>query len=102
MCGHCRDFTGKFFLSLCIPPPHQLLNDLTNLYETWYYIMTSEPISVEYFLNPHQTLKPVCVSLSLLGSGSVKILPLQLSQNRRNIGRVVFCVVRAVSKKVGV
>lgn len=90
-----------FFLSLCIPPPHQILNCRTNLHEAWYYVMTSEPISVEYFLNPRQTLKPICVSLSLLGSGSVKMLPPQLSQNRRNIGRVVSCVVRAVWRKVG-
>jgi hypothetical protein len=64
------------------------------------YIMTSETISTVYFINPcHQS---VCVSLlSFLGNGSVKNCRCNeyKSNNRRNVGRVVFYDVRVISRK---
>jgi hypothetical protein len=45
-------------LSVCPPPPNQLLNAWTNLYEIGKYIMAPEPNSTEYFINTssHQSV----------------------------------------------
>jgi hypothetical protein len=44
-------------VSLCLWIPYWLLNAWTNLHETWYYIMASEPISTAYFINlSHQSV----------------------------------------------
>jgi hypothetical protein len=57
------------------------------------YIMAPKPISTAYFMNPsHQS---VCIPLSLLGKGSVKMFPRQ----RRIIRRVVSYAVRIVWKE---
>jgi hypothetical protein len=62
------------------------------------YIMTPEPISTAYFINP--SYQSVCIVLSLLGNGSVNTSWWQTNtRNRRITGRVVFCAVCVVPKE---
>jgi hypothetical protein len=79
--------------AVCVsPPPRQLLNAWTNLYETW--------LCISWHLSPSQLHKSlpsgdvsVCVSfLSLLGNDFTR-------NNRRIVGRVIFYVVHVVAEE---
>jgi hypothetical protein len=52
------------------------------------YIMTPEPISKAYLMNPISLCVCMCIPLSLLGNGSVETLPLQRihTQQKKNYG----------------
>jgi hypothetical protein len=56
------------------PPPRELLNAWTNLYELGMYIMVPEPISAEYFIRGNE----------------------YSNNNRRIVRRVVFYAIRVV------
>jgi hypothetical protein len=101
---------------LCIPPPHLVLNTWTNLYEIWYVFHgTSAHLNgVLHKSRPSVSVSACVFLLSSLGNGSVKCTPpfcsrQQLGKHvpaakntnnkRRIIGRVIFCVVRVLSKE---
>jgi hypothetical protein len=75
-------------LCLYIPPINFWMHELIFM-KLGMYIMTPEPISTAHFINPsHQSM---CISLSLLGKGSVNTFPLNeyTLYNRKIVGRVV-------------
>jgi hypothetical protein len=97
------------------PPPNQLLNAWTNLYET-FYVYHGNLVHLDGVL--HKSLPSVCVSvcatlLSLQSNGSVKYIPHLGSRQRigkqvpkamntrinRIAGRVIFYAVRVLSKE---
>jgi hypothetical protein len=53
---------------LFVYPPYQLLNALTNLYETWYVCHMSK-------ISSNSPCICMCIPLFLLGKRSVKTLP---------------------------
>jgi hypothetical protein len=96
-------------MGIYVSPANQPLNDWTDLYETWY-IMTPEPISTAYFINPsHQSVYPPIVARQRIR----KMCPSRARQrldkhvpattntrnNRRIVGRFIFFAVRILSKE---
>jgi hypothetical protein len=57
------------------------------------YITARGPISTAYFLNSSRQSLGLCISLSLLGNGSVNTFPWQ----GRIIGDVIFYAVQSIS-----
>jgi hypothetical protein len=95
-------------LAVCVyvyPPPHQLLNGWTNLYEIWYVCNGTWAHLSGYFINPsHQSVclyvYPLNVARQLLGK-DIAAANEYTRNNRVIVGRVVSygaCVIR-VSKE---
>jgi hypothetical protein len=86
--------------------PNQFLNDWTNIYTTWYKYHKNWALLSGVL---HKSFPSVCVSLcvshlSLLGNGlgtclSSRCLIKNISNDRRIVGRVVFCAAHIVSKE---
>jgi hypothetical protein len=100
-------------LCVCVSS-YQLLNALTSLYETWYvYHGTLAHLTYVLHKSLPSVFVSVCVSLlSLHGNGFVKCIYFfgsrqrfgkhvlaasNISNNRRIVGRVIFCAIRVLS-----
>jgi hypothetical protein len=89
-------------LCVCVSLPINFLMSEQIFMKLGMYIMSPEPVSTAYFINPsHQSVclyvYPPIVTRQRLG----KHVPaaMIIRKNRRIIGRVVFCTVRVVLKE---
>jgi hypothetical protein len=105
---------------LCVsefpPPPHQLLNAWTNLYETWYVyhgsvrrcipLLDNGSVDTFPWQQIHATTKNCWRRRFLYGPCRIKVESVGLSvyplfpRQRRIVGGVVFYAVRVVSKEI--
>jgi hypothetical protein len=86
----CEDWL-RSTCCLSVNLPQQLLNDWTDLYETWYVYHGTWAL-----LNPSHRPVYICIPVSLLGNGSVKTLPRQRTHMQRKNSRTSFSM-RSVS-----
>jgi hypothetical protein len=96
---------------------YEVLNAWNNLYETWYVYHSTWPLISTYFINPsHQFVclrvyaYPRIVARQRLGKNPPVVAKQRLGKNvtaathaaiEDLFGRIVFCAVPVVSKKVG-
>jgi hypothetical protein len=59
--------------------------------------MALEPTSASYSINPYRQSVCMCIPLSLLGNGSIKLgRDNECAHKDRRVGRIVFLAVRVV------